>query len=91
MAEFVDNKAIADAKEAHQSAKEELRNFLRTELDELYEKYTMYYKGENDNHDIDLWFPMLSRARRANRERLLMEAEEDLADANLFEYDLRSR
>ena len=91
LAEFVDNKAIADAKEASQSAKEELRNFLRNELDELYEKYTMYYEGENDNDDIDFWFPMLSRAKKANRERVLMEAEEDNADAKLFEEDLQSR
>lgn len=90
LADFIDDKTIAHAKKAGKLAKEQLRDFLGEELDELYVKYTMYYDGENTNDDIDSWFPMLSLATKANRERALMEAEEDIAEAKLFESDLKS-
>ena len=91
LADFVENKAIAAAKQKGESAKEELRDFLRRELDKLYANYTMYYDEVSTNDDIDLWFPMLSRATKAKRERMSMEAKEDIADAELFEYDLLSK
>ena len=90
LADFIDDQSIADTKKEGKLAKKQLRDFLHSELDKLYVKYTMYYDGESANDDIDSWFPMLSYATKANRERFLMDTKEYIAEAKLFESDLDS-